>query len=283
MRPKTEATTNQTAAQANKTITGTRQEASMSAGGATGPERGSGETVCDDEEVAIIKKRRSGLPQLFPCRDVANPRAPVPLRVRRAGLRGWGFQGTPWRQSSTPGREGRRTCSQRWLRYMRAGSASLVDVRLRRRHRRRLFDPKNQIRAGCRRVLPLLQRQFHGALHRQTDDALVLVLPIVFVEGLGVGSALFLQVFVALFNSMGADRFRPRVMAHRCDQQRDDEKRAQAADSQRGRPGFVDRRLILRGRVAHRSPHSVRYSTFDLRHFTWPLREKQPLCPRKPA
>src|SRR2546428_489152 len=201
MRPKTEATTSQAAAQANKTITAARQEASMSAGGATEPERGSGETVCADEEVAIIKKRRSGLPQLFPSTDVPNPRRPTPLRLSSAGIRACEFRRHPCRESSTPGRDARRTCSQGWLRYLSGENASLVRVRLRRRHRRRLFDTRNQVRAGCRRVLPLLQRQFHRALHRKTDDALVLVLPIVFVEGLGVGGALFLQVFVALFNS----------------------------------------------------------------------------------
>ena len=37
---------------------------------------------------------------------------------------------------------------------------------------RRLFDARNQIRAGRRGVLPLLQRQFHRALNRQAHDAL---------------------------------------------------------------------------------------------------------------
>src|SRR2546430_14880582 len=111
MRPKTEATTNQTAAQTNKTITGTRHDASIAAGGATEPERGAGETACADEEVAFIKKRRSGLFQLAPSRIALNSSRPGRQRERSAGILACKLRRHHGRRSSPPGRAALRTCS----------------------------------------------------------------------------------------------------------------------------------------------------------------------------
>src|SRR6266404_3152737 len=67
--------------------------------------------------------------------------------------------------------------------------------------RRRLFDSRNQIRTRRRRILPLLQSQFHRALDGQADDALGFVYPIVFVERLGISSALVLQELVPFLDA----------------------------------------------------------------------------------
>ena len=72
MRPKTEAATNQTAAKANSTTTGTRHEASIAAGEAAGTEEAAGDSMCDDEEVALIKNRGTGSFQLASYRIVPN-------------------------------------------------------------------------------------------------------------------------------------------------------------------------------------------------------------------
>jgi hypothetical protein len=56
MRAKTDAVTSQTAAQANKNRTGTRHEASISAGVTGGFAGAAGDTDCDDEAGELITK-----------------------------------------------------------------------------------------------------------------------------------------------------------------------------------------------------------------------------------
>jgi hypothetical protein len=56
MRAKTEAVNSQTAAQANKTRTGTRHDASISVGATGGTAGAGGETDGDDEGTALIEK-----------------------------------------------------------------------------------------------------------------------------------------------------------------------------------------------------------------------------------
>ena len=59
MRARTDAATSQTAAQANKTRTGTRHDASISAGATGGIAVAAGETEGDDDGIALTEKKRT--------------------------------------------------------------------------------------------------------------------------------------------------------------------------------------------------------------------------------
>src|SRR5438093_1464047 len=110
MSAKTEAATSQKAAQANKNRTGTRHDASISAGATEAIARAAGETDGDDDGIELIEKKGLwitrkcwaspelwvGLPSPFR-REKSNWNAPppgsatlaesVPTRVERAGGR----------------------------------------------------------------------------------------------------------------------------------------------------------------------------------------------------
>src|SRR2546425_5677513 len=65
MRAKTDAVTNQTAAHTNKTTTGTRHDASISAGATGGIAGTVGETDGDEEGIALIEKKAANLYSIF--------------------------------------------------------------------------------------------------------------------------------------------------------------------------------------------------------------------------
>src|SRR3989442_207518 len=106
MSAKIEAATTQNAAQANKNRTGTRHDASISAGATGAIARAAGETDGGDEEVALIKgiiRKCWASPELWvgppspfrheksnwnaPPPDSATPARSIPPRVGRAGGR----------------------------------------------------------------------------------------------------------------------------------------------------------------------------------------------------
>src|SRR5439155_7199329 len=219
MSAKTEAVTTQNAAQPNKNRTGTRHEASISAGATGAIARAAGETDGDDEGIALIEKK------------AANPYSKGSF-VNVGFLRsfGWG--------------------------------------------RRRLFDTRDQIGTRRRRILPLLQGQFHRALDGQADDALVFVHPIVFIDRLGISSALVLQKLVPFLDSLGTHWRGLRVVPHRQHQHGNDKKGAEDADRVSRQAGRIESRWPLT--LIHRSPPLIGHWTLDIGHFIRHLRARGP-------
>src|SRR6266516_2462207 len=111
--------------------------------------------------------------------------------------------------------------------------------------RSRLFDARNQIGTRRRRVLPFLQGEFHRAWDGKADDALVFVNPIVFVERLGINSALVLQKLVSFLDALGPHRRGLRVVPHCQHQYCDDKEGAEDADRVGRQAGSVEIRFHL--------------------------------------